>query len=140
MNAGMTAARVLVADDNIDAAESLAMLLDLEGYEVRVAHDGEQALEVFNSFRPDVALLDLGMPRLTGYEVVRAIRQQAGGSEPFLIALTGWGQDSDKRKTLEAGFDYHAVKPVDVDELCKLIKLGRTGPTGSLYGDAARPA
>ena len=113
--------RILVADDNLDAAESLAMLLTLDGNETRTAHDGLEALDVAAAFRPDVMLLDIGMPKLNGYEVCRRIRQQAWGQNMVVIALTGWGQEEDKRRSLEAGVDYHLVKPVDYAALEKLL-------------------
>ena len=113
--------RILVADDNLDAAESLAMLLTLEGNETRMAHDGLEALDVAEAFRPDVMLLDIGMPKLNGYDVCRRIRQQAWGKSMVVIALTGWGQEEDKRRSLEAGVDAHLVKPVDYGALEKLL-------------------
>jgi len=113
--------RILVADDNLDSADSLAMLLTLEGNETQMAHDGLAALEVAATFRPDVMLLDIGMPKLNGYEVCRRIRQQAWGKDIVVIALTGWGQEEDKRRSLEAGVDYHLVKPVDFASLEKLL-------------------
>ena len=116
-----TCLRILVADDNLDSAESLAMLLTLEGNETRTAHDGIEALNVAAAFRPDVMLLDLGMPKLNGYEVCRRVRQQAWGKSILVIALTGWGQDEDKRRSLAAGVDAHLVKPVDLVALNKLL-------------------
>ena len=113
--------RILVADDNLDAAESLAMLLTLEGNETRTAHDGLEALDVAATFRPDVMLLDIGMPKLNGYDVCRRIRQQAWGKGIVVIALTGWGQEEDKRQSLAAGVDAHLVKPVDLAALEKLL-------------------
>ena len=113
--------RILVADDNRDSAESLAMLLTLVGNETRTAHDGLEALDVAAAFRPDVMLLDLGMPKLNGFEACRNIRQQAWGKNMVVIALTGWGQDEDKRKSLAAGFDVHLVKPIDFSALEKLL-------------------
>ena len=113
--------RILVADDNLDAAESLAMLLTLEGNETRTAHDGLEALDVAAAFRPDVMLLDIGMPKLNGYEVCRRIRQQAWGKDMVVIALTGWGQEEDKRQSLAAGVDAHLVKPVEYAALEKLL-------------------
>ena len=113
--------RILVADDNLDAAESLAILLTLEGNETRTAHDGLEALDVAAAFRPDVILLDIGMPKLNGYEVCRSIRQQAWGKNMVVIALTGWGQEGDRRKSHAAGFDFHLIKPVDLDVLNKLL-------------------
>ena len=113
--------RILVADDNLDAADSLAMLLTIEGNETLTAHDGLEALEVAAAFRPDVMFLDIGMPKLNGYEVGRRMRQHAWGKGVVLIALTGWGQEEDKRRSLEAGFDFHLVKPVLPDALDELL-------------------
>jgi PAS domain S-box-containing protein len=103
--------RLLVVDDNRDAAVSLAMLLKLQGHEVRVAHSGSAALEMTNSYVPHAVFLDLGMPVMDGYEVARRIRQQPGLENVVLAALTGWGQREDRRRTAEAGFDHHLVKP-----------------------------
>jgi CheY-like chemotaxis protein len=105
--------RVLVADDNRDAAESLAMLLELSGHEVRVAHDGRTALSLAQAFRPDISLLDIGMPDLSGYEVAQTLRRETWGAQIRLIALTGWGQEHDRRRAQEAGFDHHLTKPID---------------------------
>jgi CheY-like chemotaxis protein len=113
--------RILVVDDNLDSAASLAMLLTLEGNETRTANDGLEALDVAATFRPDVILLDIGMPRLNGYEVCRRIRQQAWGKNMVVIALTGWGQEEDKRRSLAAGVDSHLIKPVDHAALKKLL-------------------
>jgi CheY-like chemotaxis protein len=113
--------RILVVDDNQDAAASLAMLLRLTGNEVRTAHDGEEAVRAAGEFRPRVVLLDIGLPKMTGYEVARIIRQQPGGKDMTLIAVTGWGQEEDRRKASEAGFDRHMVKPVDPKELLELL-------------------
>jgi len=113
--------RILVADDNRDAAESLAMLLEMAGHEVRVAHLGRAALALAQVFRPDTALLDIGMPDLSGYEVAQSLRAEPWAANIRLIALTGWGQDSDRRRALEAGFDHHLIKPVDPDQLAGLI-------------------
>jgi CheY-like chemotaxis protein len=114
--------RVLVADDNIDAAESLQMLLQFAGHEVHVASDGLLALAAAESLRPHVVLLDLGMPGLTGVEVARRIRATAWGRAMVLVALTGWGQEEDRRLTREAGFDHHLTKPVHPDEIEELIQ------------------
>ncbi len=113
--------RILVADDNQDAATSLALLLRIMGHETRTAHDGLEALDAAAAFRPDVTLLDIGMPQLNGYDVCRRIRQQAWGKGMVLIALTGWGQEDDKRQAQEAGFDHHLTKPVDPAALEKLL-------------------
>ncbi len=113
--------RVLVVDDNVDAASSLAMVLKLMGNEVRTAHDGLEGVAAAREFRPDVILLDIGMPRLNGYEACRRIRQEPWGKNVVLVALTGWGQEEDKRKAQEAGFDRHMVKPVEPAALAKLL-------------------
>ena len=113
--------RLLVVDDNQDAANSLAVLLRLQGHEVRVAHDGVSALEAASELRPTVVLLDLGMPGMDGYEVARRIRQTAGLQKTVLAALTGWGQREDRRRTAKAGFDHHLVKPVDPQALESLL-------------------
>lgn len=114
--------RVLVVDDNADAADSLAMLLQVRGEVVRVAYDGEEALAAEDEFRPDVILLDIGMPKLNGYRACERIRGEAWGARPFIVALTGWGQDADKTRSKEAGFDRHLVKPVEPAMLEKLIR------------------
>jgi len=114
--------RILIADDNQDAAASLAMLLELAGHEVRFAHSGRAALSLAQLFRPATALLDIGMPDMTGYEVAQRLRQEAWAKDIQLIALTGWGQDGDRRRALESGFDHHLTKPVDPDHLEDLIR------------------
>jgi signal transduction histidine kinase len=116
-----TQRRILVADDNNDALESLATLLQLSGHEVYTAANGAVALESAEQNRPEVALLDIGMPKLDGYEVARRIRAQPWGARITLVALTGWGQDSDRRRSQEAGFDSHLVKPLDLDKLTDLL-------------------
>jgi signal transduction histidine kinase len=116
-----TQRRILVADDNNDALESLATLLQLSGHEVYTAANGAVALESAEQHRPEVALLDIGMPKLDGYEVARRIRAQPWGQRITLVALTGWGQDSDRRRSQEAGFDTHLVKPLDLDKLTELL-------------------
>ena len=103
--------RLLVVDDNQDAADSFAMLLRLQGHEVRVAHSGPAALEMTKDYAPDVVFLDIGMPGMDGYEVARRLRQQPGLEKVVLAALTGWGQQEDRRRTADAGFDHHLVKP-----------------------------
>ncbi len=114
--------RILLADDNSDALESLATLLELGGHEVVTASNGALALECAERHRPEVALLDIGMPMLDGYEVARRIRIQPWGRNVTLVALTGWGQDSDRRRSHEAGFDSHLVKPLDLDKLSELLE------------------
>jgi len=113
--------RVLVVDDNEDSAASLAALLRLAGHVVTMAHDGRAALAAADRFRPDVMLLDLGMPHLDGFEVCRQVRRSPWGRSVLLIAQTGWGQERDRRRTREAGFDWHLTKPVDHLELQRLL-------------------
>ncbi len=113
--------RILVADDNVDSAQSLGRLLGLIGNDVEIAHDGLQAVEAAEAFRPDVLLLDIGMPRLNGYEVCRRIRGQPWGRHVILVAMTGWGQEEDKRRSHEAGFNVHLVKPVDFRAIKQLL-------------------
>jgi PAS domain S-box-containing protein len=112
--------RILVADDNKDTADSLQRVLQLYGYDVRVAYDGASALRLGAAFRPEVAVLDIGMPGANGYEVAREIRRQQG-PQIKLVALTGWGQEGDRRRAMEAGFDYHLTKPVDPGTLNDLL-------------------
>jgi CheY-like chemotaxis protein len=112
----------LIADDNRDSAETLAALLRMEGHEVTSVHDGPVALSVFGELKPDVALLDIGMPGLTGYEVARKMRQSAPRLPLTLIAITGWGQDIDKERAYAAGFDHHLTKPVDPQRLVELLQ------------------
>ena len=114
--------RILVVDDNRDALESLATLMEMAGHEVLTAGDGEAALDVAARARPEVVLLDLGLPRLDGYEVGRRIRAQDWGKSIVLVALTGWGQDEDRRRTREAGFDSHLVKPLNLDLLTEFLR------------------
>lgn len=115
--------RVLVADDNHDSAEACAALLGIQGHEVRIAHSGRGALELAQSFKPQLALLDIGMPALNGYEVAQAIRSSEWGKEMTLVAITGWGQESAREQALCAGFDRHLTKPVDPDTLQALAAL-----------------
>ena len=113
--------RILIVDDNRDSADSLSMMLKIMGNETRTAYDGEEALAAANVFRPAVILLDIGLPKLNGYETCRRIREQPGGKELVIIAQTGWGQNVDRQRTHEAGFDHHMVKPVDPHALMKLL-------------------
>ena len=112
--------RVLVADDNVDAGESLAMLLRLDGHEVQLANNGSQAVELFESMKPEIAILDIGMPGLNGYEVAKRIRQKAARGVT-LIAVTGWGQEADKARAAASGFDHHFTKPVEPAVLSALV-------------------
>jgi PAS domain S-box-containing protein len=113
--------RILIVDDNQDSAESLAMLLQITGNTTYLAHDGVEALEVVEKQRPEVVLLDIGLPKLNGHEVCRRVRAKPWGKDIIIIALTGWGQDEDRRKSEEAGFNGHLVKPVDYDKLLELL-------------------
>ncbi len=113
--------RILIVDDNEDAAVSLAALLSALGYETHTALDGETALASVDSFRPDVVLLDIGLPDLDGYEVALRLREE-GAQELKLIALTGYGQEEDLRRAREAGFDQHLLKPVNLETLKNLLE------------------
>jgi CheY-like chemotaxis protein len=113
--------RILVVDDNRDAADSLAILLRLVGNEVHTAYDGLEALGAAAAFQPNVVFLDIGLPKLNGYETARRMREQHGGGDMVLVALTGWGQEEDRRRAKEAGFDHHMTKPVEFDALQKLL-------------------
>jgi CheY-like chemotaxis protein/anti-sigma regulatory factor (Ser/Thr protein kinase) len=112
---------ILVVDDNSDSAQSLAMLLDTMGHRTFTAYDGHEAMAAIEQQRPDVVLLDIGLPGLSGYEVCQRVRAQEWGKKTTLIALTGWGQEDDRRRTREAGFNGHLVKPVDVEQLMDLL-------------------
>lgn len=120
--------RFLVVDDNQDSVKSLAMLLELTGNETRTAYDGLEAVEAAAAFRPDVILLDIGLPKLNGYEAARRIREQPWGKKVVLVALTGWGQDEDRQRSREAGFNGHVVKPVDHAALMKLLAESQSTP------------
>jgi CheY-like chemotaxis protein len=115
------ARRILGADDNRDAADSLGLLLQLSGNAVRIAYGSQEALRLADEFRPDTALLDIGMPEMNGCDLARSLRGQAWGERILLIAVTGWGQEEDRRRTREAGFDAHLVKPVDHAVLLRLL-------------------
>ncbi|MEJ6020939.1 response regulator [Ramlibacter sp. PS4R-6] len=130
------ALRILVADDNVDAAETLATLLQVMGHTVAQVHDGEAAATAAAAAEYDLVILDIGMPRLNGYEACKRIRAQAGGSRPVLVALTGWGQEQDLQQSRTAGFDRHMVKPVDADELEKV--LAEVKPLGAAHRATAK--
>jgi CheY-like chemotaxis protein len=115
------ARRILVVDDNQDGARSLAKLLRLFGNEVRTAHDGRRALELAAEYRPQIVFLDIGLPGMDGLEVCRNLRRQPGLEQTLVIALTGYGQDDDRRRSQEAGFNAHLVKPVDLDILRQML-------------------
>jgi signal transduction histidine kinase/CheY-like chemotaxis protein len=129
--------RILVADDNSDSATSLSILLNDVGYEVRTAEDGVQALETAANFRPDIALLDIGMPKLNGYEVARRLRQQPWGRDVLLIAVTGWGGADHRQQTAQAGFDHHLTKPVDPAALTRLLVSLTDSGRGRVGGQGA---
>jgi CheY-like chemotaxis protein len=113
--------RILVVDDNPDSAMSLAMMLSMMGHETRTAHDGEAAVSTAEEFRPRVVLLDIGLPKLNGYEVAQRIRREAWGEEMFLVAVTGWGQDEDRQRSEDVGMNLHMVKPVEPAALDRLL-------------------
>jgi PAS domain S-box-containing protein len=119
--AALRGTRILVVDDNQDSADSLAMVLRLKGNDIRTAYDGLEAVEAAEAFHPELILLDIGLPKLNGYDVARRIRLQAWGRDVILVALTGWGQDEDRRRSQEAGFNFHIVKPVDIAALENLL-------------------
>ena len=118
--------RVLIADDERDSAMTLSMLLQLEGYEVRTVHGGQEALDATRDFQPHICLLDIGMPKISGYEAARRLRQRYGDDCPILIAVTGWKQASDKILASLAGFDHHVAKPYAPADIVNL--LARLGP------------
>ncbi len=123
--------RILIVDDNRDGARSLGRLLTLLGAEAQVVHDGPAALEMIPSYAPTVVLLDIGMPGMDGYEVARRIRQQPAGRDLMLIALTGWGQEADRRRTSQAGFDHHLLKPADIAALESLLSSMNSSNSGA---------
>jgi len=125
-----SALRILVVDDNRDSADSLAMLLRLTGNEVHTAYDGVEGFEAAERWKPDVVLLDIGMPRLNGYDVCRRIRSEPWGRDLILIALTGWGQEEDRRRTVDSGFDAHMVKPVNPSDLMNFVSSAASPPPG----------
>jgi CheY-like chemotaxis protein len=113
--------RILVVDDNVDGANSLAMYLRMQGHEVRIANDGPAALDAAQALQPEVVLLDIGLPKMDGYEVARRLRAQAGTKDALVVAVTGYGQEEDRRRAQEAGFDAHLVKPADISALQRLL-------------------
>jgi CheY-like chemotaxis protein len=116
------ARRLLLVDDNVDAVESLAVLLTADGHEVRTAHDGAGALALIESFRPDLVVLDIGLPGMNGYEVAQRIRARPELGAPTLVALTGYGQQEDRKRARAAGFDHHFIKPADVGAIQRLLR------------------
>lgn len=113
--------RILVVDDNHDSALSMAMMLQIMGHDTRTAHDGESAVSTAETFLPEVVLLDIGLPKLNGYEVAQRIREKTWGQSMYLIAVTGWGQDEDRQRSSEVGLNLHMVKPVEPAALEKLL-------------------
>jgi CheY-like chemotaxis protein len=116
-----TSLRALVVDDNVDTAESMALLLKASGHDVRTAHDGPTSLEAARDYRPDVVLLDIGLPGLNGFEVAKRMRQQPTLQNIVLVAMTGYGQEADRQRSHEAGFDHHLVKPAEFKELQRIL-------------------
>ena len=114
--------RALIVDDNADSADTLAMLLQLLGHEVQCIYDSRRVLDTVDMFSPDVVFLDIGMPGLSGYDVARLLRARPNGEKLTLVALTGWGQPEDRRRTAEAGFDHHLVKPTDVETIQRVCR------------------
>ena len=119
--AGSKSVRILLVEDNPDAAESLRVLLELAGHEVRVASDGLRALKVVDEFEPELAFVDVGLPGIDGYELATRLRAHPSCRSTLLVALTGYGRDKDKKRANEAGFDHHLTKPVDFDAIDRLL-------------------
>jgi CheY-like chemotaxis protein len=125
--------RVLVVDDNEDAADLLAEVLRARGHRVRVAFDGPTALAAVEEEPPRIALLDLGLPVMDGFELARRLRDRLGPAAPSLVAVTGYGQEPDRRASAQAGFQVHLVKPVDLDDVCEVVeRLAGPGPAAEL--------
>jgi CheY-like chemotaxis protein len=124
---------VLVVDDNQDSAQSMAALLEIDGHLTRTAGDGVEALRIADTWQPDAFLLDIGLPGLNGYEVARQIRERPWGEHVLLIALTGWGEEEKRRRSLDAGFDGHLVKPADYDSIVRLLN-GSDRRSGAMRG------
>ena len=114
--------RVLIVDDNHDSATSMAMLLQIYGYDARIAHDGPASLDIAREFEPQAVVLDIGLPGMDGYQVAFRLRE-LGLQDPTLIAMTGYGQESDRRRSREAGFEHHLVKPISFDALTEILSI-----------------
>jgi CheY-like chemotaxis protein len=127
--------RVLLVDDNQDALELLSTFVEEAGHEVVVAHDGREALAVLDRFQPSVAVIDIGMPVMSGYELAVQVRACPGDESPYLVALSGYGQATDRERSSAAGFDVHLVKPVNLDQLLRVIEGGRAR-SAAAHGDA----
>jgi len=119
---GANSRRVLVVDDSVDGAQAMALILKYDGHDARIAHSGPAAVAEAREFLPEVVFLDIGLPGMSGYEVARELRADPKLREVVLIALTGWGTDEDRRKTREAGFDHHFVKPVELDAVESVLR------------------
>ena len=117
--------RILLVDDSVDAALALSMLLEALGNEVRTEHDGPRALAALDDFKPDVVVLDIGLPGMNGFDVAREMRKRAATKDALLLALTGWGSDADRQSALDAGFDRHLTKPVTIADLEAALAAGR---------------
>jgi CheY-like chemotaxis protein len=120
-NGGIAPRRILIGDDSADAAESSAMLLRLDGHEIQAVFDGPSALNAAASFKPEIVLLDIGLPGLNGFEVARRLRELPGGRQILVVAVSGYGQTQDRHQSRDAGFDQHLVKPVDGEQLSAVI-------------------
>jgi len=116
------ARRILLADDNVDFATSLGELLSARGHDVRIVHDGAEAIREAEQFEPEVAFVDIGMPKVHGYDVARQLRSQPATAGALLVAVTGWGQEADRKRAREAGFDRHLVKPVDPADIEQILE------------------
>ena len=119
--AGRNRRSVLVVDDNVDSAATMGMFLEMQGFATRVAYDGFEAVAAANAFHPDVILMDVGMPGMSGHEAARAIRREPWAVRVVLVALSGWSRDADRQRSLDAGFDHHLVKPVDPAHLMQIL-------------------
>jgi CheY-like chemotaxis protein len=115
------ARRILIADDNVDAAASLALLLEMQGHETRTANNGREAVELAETFQPDIIFMDLGMPQVDGIEATRQIRAEPWGKAMVIVALTGWGQESNRRQTRAVGMDLHLVKPINLEGIAAVL-------------------
>ena len=116
-----SAQRILIVEDNQDSAMSLKMLLEVLGHVVDVVHDGEGAIDAAAAQRPDVILMDIGLPGLSGYDAARRIRKECRNTPMLIVALTGWGQEQDRKRSVDAGIDHHLVKPLDLDKLRQIL-------------------
>jgi CheY-like chemotaxis protein len=113
--------RIMLADDNVDFVNTMAEILDLLGHTTRIAYDGDTALGLFREFAPSFAFLDIGLPKINGYDLAKALRATPGGENCMLVAVTGWGQEKDKQLASEAGFDLHMVKPVSIEQIQAIL-------------------